>query len=535
MQPIRDNPPTSPRSNTIPATDLSLIPAGVDLRQLRDAARRALARRGFLPFVQHTKPDYVAEDVHVYLTSRLQAFVEACERKESPRLILKMPPQHGKSQLSSRQLPAWILGRNPKWRVALMSYSADWAHDLAHDARDVVTSEEYQALWPDHILDPSSTAVDDWGFRRKAGGGGMIAVGRDGSITGRSAEVLIIDDPVKSRKEADSETIRNDTWKAWPHFRNRVQKGGGILVVATQWHHDDLIGRLLAWAEEHPDADQYEVINLEALAPVDDPLGRDEGAALAPGRYDRDDLLKLRASMGEADWQALYCGHPTAQEGAVFLAEWFKYEHPPRASRGDWVFQAADTAYSEKRTADYTVVGTWRVEKNCFRLLDVYRKRMAFPELKQTIPVLAQDFDPIAVLVEDIGSGKSLAQELKADTKLPIIEWKPDRDKVSRANAVTHLFKSGKVILPIDAPWLRAYLSELLQFPASAHDDQVDMTTMALTWARDQQPKLSPTKQTTHEFTVDDDPEDEELADLWNDLNKPLRIEIARVRAKAVA
>src|SRR5207253_292055 len=153
------------------------------------------------------------------------AFVDACARGEGPRLILKMPPQHGKSQLSSRHLPAWILGKFPKWRVALMSYSADWAHDLAQDARDIVQSEEYRALWPEHTLDPSSTAVDDWALNRKVGGGGMVAVGRDGSITGRSAEVLIVDDPVKNRKEADSEGVRSDTWKAWPHFRNRVQKG----------------------------------------------------------------------------------------------------------------------------------------------------------------------------------------------------------------------------------------------------------------------------------------------------------------------
>lgn len=479
------------------------VPAGVDPLRLREAARQQLARRYLLDFVQYTKQDYIAEDVHRYVSGRLQEFVEACERKESPRLILKMPPQHGKSTLSSRHLPAWILGRHPSWRVILMSYSADWAHGLSQDARDIARSEEFRALWPELELDPSSTAVDDWGFTKKAGGGGMTAVGREGSVTGRSAECLLVDDPVKNRKEADSQSIRDDLWKEWMSFRNRVQKGGGVLIVATQWHHDDLIGRLLEWQREHADADQYEVINLEAIAPEDDPLGRAPGTALAPSRYDVPDLNQLRASMVESDWQALYCGRPTAEKGAIFLAEWFVHENEPKRRPDDWVFQAADTAYSKERTADFTVVQTWRVEKDCYRLLDVYRRRLTFPELKADISLLDAKFHPDALLVEDIGSGKSLAQELRAETKLPVIAWRPDRDKAARANAVAQLFATGRVRLPKDAPWLRTYLNEMLQFPAGAHDDQVDATTMALTWAREQAPRWAPTKASYVDFTYD--------------------------------
>jgi len=483
-----------------------IVPEGADPARLREYARQELARRRLLNFVQFTKPDYVAEAVHRYVAGKLQAFVEACERRESPRLILQMAPQHGKSQLSSRHLPAWVLGRHPEWRVMLMSYSADWAHDLAHDARDIVQSEAFQKLWPNRELDPTSTAVDDWGFSHKAGGGGMVAVGREGSATGRSTEILLIDDPVKNRKEADSESVRNDLWKEWPSFRNRVQRGGGVLIVATRWHHDDLIGRLLEWQKDHQDADQYEVINLEALAPEDDPLGRPFGTPLAPLRYDTADLLQLRASMGESDWQALYCGRPTAEQGAIFLNEWFIYEREPRKQAEDWVFLSADTAYSKERTADYSVIQAWRVEKAGYRLLDVYRKRVTFPELKRDVATLDLRWHPDALLVEDIGSGKSLAQELNAETRLPVIPWRPDRDKAARANAVTQLFAAGRVRFPNDAPWLRTYVGELLQFPAGAHDDQVDATTMALTWAREQTSRWGPTELKTLPFTYDAQP-----------------------------
>jgi len=509
----------------------------VDPNALRESARRALARQQFIRFVQYTKPDYVVEPFHAYVAAKLQDFVERCERKESPRLILITPPQHGKSQLSSRHLPAYILGRNPKWRVGLMSHGAEWARGLAYDARGIVLCDEYQAIWPTHSLDASSTAVDNWKLAAKVGGGGMVAVGREGSITGRSLEVLIVDDPVKDRIDADSPVARENAWKNWTGFRNRVQKGGGVLVLYTPWHYDDLPSRLRAWAAEHPEADQYEVINLPALAEDNDPLGRELGAPLAPNRYDLADLNQLRASMPESEWQALYCGRPTSEQGAVFINDHFRFENPPRARPDDWLFLAADTAFSEKTTADYSVIGLWRVEKNCYRLLDVFRKRMAFPELRAVVKELASVSDPLTILVEDKASGQSLIQELQADTKLPVFPWKPDRDKVTRANAVTPLFKAGKVRLPKDAPWLRAYLAEMLQFPAAAHDDQVDMTTMALTWAREQQPLMAPTTQSTHNFTYDAEERDPEMSSLMDDISgaAELRRQAAALRVKAAA
>jgi predicted phage terminase large subunit-like protein len=496
----------------------------LDQARLQQEATRRLAREYFLPFVKYTKKDYQAERVHKYVAKRLQQFVEDCEQKRAPRLIFKMPPQHGKSEQGSRRLPGWILGRNPRWRIGLMSYGADWARRLARDARDVFTSEEYQEVFPGLELDPSSTAVDDWALTRKCGGGGMTAVGRDGAITGRSLEVLIVDDPVKNQTDADSDTERELTWANWTGFRNRVQHGGGVLIVATQWHHDDLIGRLLQWAKDHPDADQYEVINLTALAEEGDPLERALGEALAPSRYDVADLLKLKASMPDRDWQALYCGRPSAEEGAIFNREWFQLEDDPHAP--GFIFQTADTAYSLKTTADYSVIQTWRREKNAYRLLDVYRARCELPELKRQMQRLAREWKPLAIWVEDIGSGKSLIQELREQTMLPVLAWKPDRDKVSRAHAVTPLFAAGKVRFPKWAPWLSAYLTELENFPLAAHDDQVDATTMALTLhAEEEQPLTQPVKQ---DFTYDEQAaEDEATVSLMDELTGKPAIRVA--------
>lgn len=433
---------------------------------------RAKARLNFVSFVTYTNEKYVVEPVHRYVADRLQAFVEACERKESPRLIIKMPPQHGKSTLCSRALPGWVLGRNPAWRVVLMSYSADWARGLSKNARDLVVGEKYRALWPGLEIDPSSTAADDWGLTWRTGGGSMVAVGRDGSVTGRSAEVLIVDDPVKNRKEANSAVLREETWNAWTEFRNRVQEGGGVLILYTPWHHDDLPSRLLAWQKEHPDADQYEVITLTALGEEGDPLGRLEGEPLAPGRFTLASLLKLRATIPVSDWEALYCGRPTSEAGAVFQAAWLRHE------RYRWVqgpvLLFADTAYGQKKTSDYSVIQAWRVEQNAYRLLDQWRMRADFPTLKTAAVSMAAKWRPVAFPIEAWGSGVSLIEDLLVGTRLPVLRWRPDQDKVARANAVTPEFQAGKVILPTEdeAPWVRDYVQELLRFPAGPHDDQ---------------------------------------------------------------
>lgn len=505
----------------------------IDVRTLnRDEALKRIriekARLRFLDFVRYTNNEYTVDPVHEYVAARLQRFVEDCEAKKAPRLILKMPPQHGKSTLSSRHLPAWILGRNPKWKLALMSYSSEWATALSADARNILAGDEFQELWPQVQLDQTSTAKDEWKLAGKGEPGRMKAVGREGGITGRPAHVLIVDDPVKNRGEADSDTLREQIWRDFaPNFRTRMQQGGGILIVATQWHHDDLIGRLLELGKKNPKAAQFEVINLMAIAEEGDALGRPIGECLSPALHDLTDLEAIRADLqDDRDWESLYCGRPTPDEGSIFKATDFRYEEDDKPE--GFVFMTADTAFSEKTSADYSVVATWRREQNAYRLLDLYRARVGFPKLKQDVRDLyikaTRRWDrPVALWVEQQASGQSLIQELQADSLIPVMAWKPDRSKEGRAHAVTYLFSSQRVIFPPNSgpnkpAWLNAYIAEMLQFPAGAHDDQVDVTTMALTLhAEVRQPTEKPK---THEFTWDDRGDDnEESQDLMDQLS----------------
>lgn len=453
--------------------------------------------------MEYTKPKYKTGKVHEYVARKLQAFVEACERGESPRLMLFMPPQEGKSELVSRKLTPWVLGKHPEWRVVLASYGASLAEKMSKFARNTIEDQKYALLFPNTKLDPSSTAVSDWGIQGTEGG--MLAIGVGGGITGNSAEILIVDDPVKGREEVDSDNYRESQWDWWPQAHDRVQEGGGIIVLCTRWHHDDLPGRLLKLAEENPNADQWEVIRLPAIAEDDDPLGRQPGEPLG-GRHSLEWFLREEANISARDWNAKFQQRPTPDEGSLFLADWMRYEDPPAVPNG-LVFQGADTAFSEKKQAAYTCVETWCIEQNAYRLLDVYRARVGFPSLNTDIRALADTFNPIAVVIENKASGQSLLQVLSAETRLPVLPWEPKGDKITRAHAVTPLFKAKKIILPKpeNAPWVKQWVKEHLEFPATAYKDQVDTTSLSLLWAMEQSFRLAPTTQTVHEMSWDKD------------------------------
>lgn len=500
-----------------PAQTLALRP-GTDPEVLRDEIKRIKARVRFLDFVKYTKRNYKAERVHEFVAERLQAFVEAVERGESPRLMLFMPPQEGKSELVSRRLPPWVLGNHPEWRVALVSYGAELAEDMSQDARRIVESEVYSGLFPDVKLDPTSKAVSDWTLDGHVGG--MRAIGIGGAITGRSIDILIIDDPVKGRLEVDRDTYRDEQWAWWPQAVDRVQEVGGIIVLCTRWHHDDLPGRLLKRAEEDEAADQWEVIKLRAIADEDDPLGREPGEPLAPSRHSLAKLLNLKANMPERDWTAKFDQEPTPDEGSIFKRDWLRFEDAPKRMPG-WVFQVADTAFSEKKSAAFTCVETWRVEKNCYRLLHVYRNRVDFPDLTRDVKALDATFHPLALVIEKKASGQSLIQVLSKETRLPVLPYEPHGDKVQRAHLVTPLFKAGRVVLPPEtsAPWVKEWVKEHLTFPASEFKDQVDTTSMGLLWAQAEGWAFenADTKHDTIDFTWDDDVPDDSSG-LYTDL-----------------
>lgn len=464
------------------------------------ARRRALAARFLLVddagtpegFIPYTFSDYHPEPVHYFVAKKLMDFEIAVREMKSPRLMISMPPRSGKSEMASRRFPAWLLGRNPDWSVILTSYGAPLAEELSGDCRDVVQSEAFAEIFGRTATDDESEAVElsvarkgvqAWRIARRRGG--MRAVGAGGAVTGRGAHVLIIDDPVKNRKEADSETVREDTWNWYRSTaRTRMEPGGGILLLMTRWHYDDLAGRLLAQLGH-----DWEVINLQAFAPEDepDPLGRAPGDALDPYRYPADVLRQIQVDIGSREFTSLYLGKPTDEEGAIFMRSWWRYE-PIFRARPRVLYQFWDLAFGRGSENDYSVCTTWGIEPGpIYRLLDVYRARRTLEETKKAAVRLYQEWGKRykdvwvrAVIVERKGQTNDVFLEFKRDTRLPILWYTPDRDKVQRANAVTPLVENGSVLLPDAAPWKEDFMDELSKFPAAKHDDQVDSFTMAL-------------------------------------------------------
>lgn len=471
-----------------------VLPTGqtLDPKVLREEARKETARRHFLNFVKYTFPDYHAGSVHKLLGWRLEKFEQQVRNRESPRLIIFLPPRSGKSELVSRRFGPWLLGRNPDWSIILASYGAELAEELSGDARRLVMSDEFgdlfgtkTALDPGEVveLERQRKSVAHWRIANHRGG--FRAVGVGGACTGRGADCFIVDDPLKNRKEADSQLVRDDLWHWWQSTaRTRLEPGGGIIWLQTPWHHDDGGQRLIQQMHDDPGADQWEIIRLPAVAEEDDPLGREPGEPLDPVRYDRAALDQIKATIGSREWAALYQCRPSPDEGTIFQRKWFTdnaYDADPEDAAGP-IFQFWDTAHSRRKDADFSVCTTWRLERTGYRLLDRFKARVDFPTLKAEVENYFTEKKAAAVVIETVGSGHGavLFEALKRETRLPLIPFKPDRDKVARAHAVTPLLESGRVWVPRKTPWLSDYLDQMCQFPSGEHDDDVDSTTMAL-------------------------------------------------------
>jgi predicted phage terminase large subunit-like protein len=402
--------------------------------------------------------------------------LEAVERGEIKRLMIFMPPRHGKSLLSSQIFPAWYLGRNPSKSVIMATYAQDLSDDFGRVVRNFANDPYTQTVFPELDIAEDSNSMKRF---VTSAGGAYYAVGRGSAITGRGADLLVIDDPIKDADEARSENVRHalHEWYSSVAY-TRLQPGGAVIIIQTRWHESDLAGWLL---KEHPE-ENWDVLSLPAIAECD--WGdRREGEALWPERFTAEMLASIKMAVGGAAWAALYQQRPTAAEGEVFKREWWQRytEFPPKFKR---IVQSWDTAFKTGQTNDYSVGTTWGEAENGFYLLDLWKGRAEFPALKRQVAALAKEWKPNAILVEDKASGQSLIQELKQSTPFPVMAIKVDTDKLSRAYAASPLVEAGKVFLPKDAPWLADYLYTLSVFPAGAHDDDVDSTTQALNYMR---------------------------------------------------
>lgn len=407
------------------------------------------------------------------------------------RLMVFMPPRHGKSELCSKYYPAWYVGRF-KGRVILTSYEATFAASWGRLARNVMTE------WGPSVfgvkVSQGSSAADHWELEGAEGQRGvMYTAGVGGAITGKGASLLIIDDPVKNMEEANSPVYRDKAWQWYTSTAyTRLEPDGRVLVIQTRWHEDDLSGRILAHSKEAGDSEPWHVLSLPAIAehaecydiPGSESFQRAEGDPLWPARFSRERLAAIRTDVGGHVWAALYQQHPTPAGGLIWHREWFKpYRELPTLTS---TIQTVDTAFKTGVASDYSVIATWGTDGINYYLLDVWRARVEYPDLERAITTQAAKWNPNAVLIEDAASGQSALQALRRTTSLPLIAIKPQGSKEGRAAGVSPLAEAGKVFVPTPehAPWLADWLDEHAAFPVGAHDDMVDTSSMALDYLR---------------------------------------------------
>lgn len=405
----------------------------------------------------------LAKHLNLINEKLLDVFAGRCKR-----LIINMPPQHGKSELISRYFPVWYLGHRPEHKIILVSYQGDYAASWGKKARNVF--KEYgEKLFGLKVEGVGSAS--EWGILGHEGG--LKTSGTDGSVTGRTANIMIIDDPHKNEKEALSKLKRE---QAWDFFRatayTRLAQDGAIIIVMTRWHYDDLTGRILK-----EELEGWEVLSLPAIAKENDPLGRNPGEALWEEKKSIEFLIDQKKTMGSYWFSAEYQQEPIATEYQIFKPEWWNfYEDKPDCS---YSIQVWDTAFKSGQENDYSVCTTWGVADKKIYLLDMYRGKPIFPDLVRLANAEFNKHKPRVVLIEDAASGQDLIAVLRKEARIPIRAVKAVGKEI-RAHIISPVVESGKVFIPKDAVWLADYMNEHSEFPHGAHDDIVDTTTIAI-------------------------------------------------------
>lgn len=471
----------------------------------RILAERMIARRRLLPFIKQFNPKYDVGWCHEILASKLEKFLEDCVAGLSPRLMITFPPRHGKSEQTSRKFPAFALGHYPHMEIILASYGLALAEGFSKHILSLMRDDKYASLFPDTQLHPDDQAATGW---RTTSGGGLKPAGARVGVTGMGAHMLIIDDPFRDRKDADSDTIRNDTWDWYTDVAmTRLAPGGGILVINTRWHDDDLSGRLLAMMND-PEVDQehidkWDLVNFMAIADEDEYLTLDNrlitepeegarlvrraGEALHPERYPKSLLLRMKAAMHPRSWNALYQQKPVPDDGEYFCRDQI-IEYDPGYGKADGTaYIACDFAITEKESADWTVIAVGlHMPNDTVHVDDIIRFRSgdAF-RIVDTILAAAERYkanNPV-LGVEDGQIWKSISALFYAEAKrrglFPAVELlKPLTDKQARARPLQGRMQMHMVTFQKAAAWLDKASEEMLRFPTGVHDDIVD----ALAW-----------------------------------------------------
>ena len=484
----------------------------------REMVSRVLSRRRLLPFVQRMNERYDAGWVHDDICRRLEKFSDDVAAGLSPRLMILMPPRHGKSELASKNFPAWHLGRHPSHEFIACSYNLSLAMGFSRKVKQIIEDPAYAGVFPTK-LDPNNQSTEEWGIAGERGG--YVAAGIGGPITGKGAHVLAIDDPVKNAEEADSADGREKVWEWYLSTAyTRLAPGGGVLVIQTWWHDDDLSGRLQQMMRQRgpdgeldEDIDQFEVVKYPAIADTDEYLDettgrierelpddraesfrllRKKGEALHPSRYDLKKLSRIRALNRKDDgtdgrwWSALYQQNPVPDDGGYFTKAQFRRGPTPSVKRCN-VFIAWDFAISEKKQNDYTV-GTVGLQDDddILHVAEITRFKSSDSLFivesilnlctRWSSPTLSLGFEDGQIWRAIEALLKKRMRERKMYPAITVL--RPITDKMARARVFQGRMQQGMVSWSDKAEWYEEARNELLRFPAGVHDDQVD----ALAW-----------------------------------------------------
>jgi predicted phage terminase large subunit-like protein len=432
---------------------------------------REKAQKDFMAFTKYVYEGFIEGTHH----KKIAVLFEKLADNPGSRIIVNMPPRHTKSEFASYLLPAWLIGKNPALKIIQTTHTAELAVRFGRKVRNLMELQIYKDIFPDVDLRADSKAAGRW---ETGQGGEYYAAGVGGAITGRGADLLIIDDP-HSEQDALSETAMENAYEWYTSGpRQRLQPGGSIVVVMTRWSLKDLTGKLVKAQGTDVLADQWDIVEFPAILPSDN--------ILWPEFWKKEELLKVKASLSLGKWNAQWQQNPTAEEGAIIKKEWWnkweKKEIPPLS----YIMQSYDTAFSKKETADYSAITTWGIFKpneadpESIILMDAQRGRWDFPELKAKALQEYNYWEPDMVIIEAKATGTPLTDELRA-TGIPVVNYTPSkgRDKHTRMHMVAPIFESGKVWAP-PRRFAEEVIDECAAFPYGDNDDYCDSMSMAL-------------------------------------------------------
>lgn len=452
--------------------------AEIERRKLREEAQQS-----FMPFVRHIWPEFINGAHH----QRMAQLFEDVAYGRKKRIIINMAPRHTKSEFASYLLPAWFLGKFPKKKIMQISNTAELAEGFGRKVRNLVDSDEYKEIFPDVGLRSDSKAAGRWNTNM---GGEYFATGVGAALAGRGADIAIIDDPHTEAEALAAQfnpAIYDKTYEWYTSGpRQRLQPGGALIIVMTRWHMRDLTGQIIEKSVERAGADQWEVIEFPAILP--------SGKPVWPEFWSVEELEAIRAEVPNLKWQAQYQQQPTSEQSAIIKRDWWRSWESDRPPQVEYVIMAADTAFEAKTSADYSAVvvfGVWYNPEDNDQpnliLLNAWRDKLEFPELKAAILELYKEWQPDSFIVEKKASGAPLIAELRR-MGIPVQDFTPVRgtadnpnNKLARLHAISDIFASGKVWAPTYERWAEILIDEVASFPSGKNDDLTDCVSMCLT------------------------------------------------------